>query len=116
MKKTVFLLLAILLSVTAFGINTEGDSTCTKEIPCKVLDRAQRDIEAGRICEQQYDLEKKAHKLTQGISQKKDMQITELVFENRNQQDDIDKKKQKIKRKNIVIFLETVVIIALIVL
>ncbi|NBA74568.1 hypothetical protein GOQ04_03370 [Emticicia sp. ODNR4P] len=106
MKKTVFLLLAILLSVTVFGQNTKiKKDSCTKEIPCAVLDQAQHDIEAGRICEQQLLIEKKAHYLTLAISLKKDSQIIELAFDNRSLQDENDILKKKIRRRNRLLFL-----------
>jgi hypothetical protein len=49
-KRTLFLLLALLLSVTAFG---QTLNPCSKTLPCDVLDIAQAKIEKGSICEQQ---------------------------------------------------------------
>lgn len=47
-SRILFLILALLVSVTTFGQNI-----CTKTLPCSKLDSAQADIEKGRLCEEQ---------------------------------------------------------------
>jgi hypothetical protein len=111
MKKSLFLLLVILLSVPIFGqISSKKEinpKICTITIPCTKADSAQAYIERGFFCEKQLVVEQKKTDYYQKIVFLKNHQIDSLLvgaFEKQkivdNQHEQIIIQASKIKTKN----------------
>jgi hypothetical protein len=74
-RKMLFLLFALSLSVTTFGQTSK--ETCSKTLPCEVLDIAQAKIEKGSICEQQRKIDSTTIKDQQAIIRNHERTIAE---------------------------------------